>query len=235
MLGSLEEQGKDALQERRKHGKPRRERASTAAQCSLELTQARVWLNRAVQEGLAEAVKRPIRYQLVESKRLSLLDSEENDAPRHEFSRVLVLFQRPLRRRGSTQLMKTNLLRPRQAVLSAALLVIAALSLAACGGGGAADTSSTPSNTPSGGASSFAAYATCLRNHGVHLPGFGGAGSGGPPSSPPANPPSGSPPQNGGGFGGNLTPAQRKAFRAAQTACASLRPQGGFGGGGGAP
>ncbi|MGZ4314466.1 MAG: hypothetical protein ACXVRK_00930 [Gaiellaceae bacterium] len=138
--------------------------------------------------------------------------------------------------------MQTKLLRPVQAVLmSAALLVVAALALAACGSGtGTADPSATPSATPSGGASSFAAYTACLRNHWVKLPSFGGTGNGGtPPINPPTNPPSGSLPSNGGGgFGRNLTPAQRKTFQAAQMACASLRPQGGFfgrGAGGGAP
>jgi hypothetical protein len=138
-------------------------------------------------------------------------------------------------------MMQTKLLRPVQAVLSAALLVVVVLALAACGSGtGAAGPSATPSASPSGGASSFAAYAACLRNHGVKLPSFGGTGNGGtPPTNPPTNPPSGSLPPNGGGaFGRNLTPAQRKMFQAAQMACASLRPQGGpfgRGVGGGAP
>ena len=124
--------------------------------------------------------------------------------------------------------MQSRLPRPVQAALSAAVIVVVALALAGCGGGSdTADASAT-----GGGASSFAAYATCLRNHGVDLPSFGGRGSGG---SPPSNPPSGSPPQNGGGLRPNLTPAQRKAFRAAQSACASLRPQFPGGGNGGAP
>jgi hypothetical protein len=139
--------------------------------------------------------------------------------------------------------MPTTPLRPRQAVLPATALVLGALALSACGGNGtgaaatAASTpsTSTPSTTTGGGANRFAAYTSCLRQHGVTLPNFGGPRNGG---TPPANPPSGAPPRNGGGRGGffgNQTPAQSKAFQAAQTACASLRPQGGgfFGGRGG--
>jgi hypothetical protein len=135
--------------------------------------------------------------------------------------------------------MPTTPLRPVQAVLPAAGLVVLALALSACGGtaSGSAGTSSTPSTstpttTTGGGANRFAAYTSCLRQHGVTLPNFGRRGTNG--GTPPANPPGGNPPQNGrgrGGFFGNQTPAQRKAFQAAQTACASLRPQGGFFGG----
>jgi hypothetical protein len=130
--------------------------------------------------------------------------------------------------------MQTRLLRPAEAVRFASVLALAVLALAGCGGGASSpsDPPPTPSNTPSGGASAFAAYTSCLRKHGVQLPTFRGSSNGG---APPSSPPSGSPPQNGGdNLGGNLTPAQRKAFETAQKACASLRPQGGpFGGGGG--
>lgn len=57
---------------------PRTEK-ETAAQFSLQVTQARAWLKRAVREGLAETIKRPLRYQVVGSERLSLLDCEESD------------------------------------------------------------------------------------------------------------------------------------------------------------
>jgi predicted Rossmann fold nucleotide-binding protein DprA/Smf involved in DNA uptake len=50
----------------------------TAAQFVIEQGQARTWLKRAVHEGLAETVGRPLRYQLVESERLSLLDEDES-------------------------------------------------------------------------------------------------------------------------------------------------------------
>ncbi len=120
-------------------------------------------------------------------------------------------------------------------LLLAALVGAMVLAVAGCGGSSSASASSSAAGAPRGGASAFAAYASCLRKHGVDLPSFGGGGSGGsPPSSPPSgSPPSGSPPRNGGSFGGNLTPAQRKAFQVAQSACASLRLS--FGGGGSAP
>lgn len=130
--------------------------------------------------------------------------------------------------------MQTRRLRPPKAVRFASMPVLAVLALAGCGGGAKdpSDPPPTPSNTPSGAASTFAAYTSCLRKHGAQLPTFGGSSNRG---APPSSPPSGSPPQNGGNdLGGNLTPAQRKAFETAQKACASLRPQGGpFGGGGG--
>jgi predicted Rossmann fold nucleotide-binding protein DprA/Smf involved in DNA uptake len=57
---------------------PRGER-ETATQFAIELGQARAWLKRAVQDGLAETVKRPLRYRLITSRGLSLLESEESD------------------------------------------------------------------------------------------------------------------------------------------------------------
>jgi hypothetical protein len=103
-----------------------------------------------------------------------------------------------------------------------AALCGAALLVAGCG----------TTTTASGGSSSssgFAAYRTCLQQHGVTLPspgpsgapggGFGGGGFGG-----------------GGGFpGGGGSSSGSSTFQKAAAACASLRPSfggAGFGGGG---
>jgi len=102
---------------------------------------------------------------------------------------------------------------------------VCAFVAAGCGGGSgsAADspqavtttTTTTGSTTTTGNAAaSFAAYRSCLASHGVKLPsgGFGAAGGAGAGAA---------------GFRRLQTPAARKAA----TACASLRPTGGFGGG----
>jgi hypothetical protein len=79
---------------------------------------------------------------------------------------------------------------------------------AGCGSSGA-KASASPS--ASGGASGFAAYAACLRQHGVNIP---------------TARPSGRPSGGGGGFFGGGGANQQ-----AQQACRSLAPRGGFGGG----
>jgi hypothetical protein len=126
-----------------------------------------------------------------------------------------------------------------------------ATTIAACGGGSSAKTTATTSaptstttaNNTSARRAAAVAYRNCLASHGVNLPartpgtggtggggggfgggggGFGGGGGGG----------------GGGGFGGfggttTLPPGVSQAtYNAAQSACASLRPT--FGGGGGA-
>jgi hypothetical protein len=113
--------------------------------------------------------------------------------------------------------------------VGALLFVLAA----ACGGSSAkaASTTSTTASTRAG-AAGFAAYRTCLGQHGINLPprtrGTGGTGGGG----------FGGGGFGGGGFGGTprslpkgVTASQ---FAAAQKACASKLPAGGsgrFGGG----
>jgi len=59
-------------------GTPRSER-DVAEQFVIEVAQARSWLKRAVSEQLATASKRPVRYQLSDSRPLSLLDAADND------------------------------------------------------------------------------------------------------------------------------------------------------------
>jgi predicted Rossmann fold nucleotide-binding protein DprA/Smf involved in DNA uptake len=61
---------------------PRSER-DVATQFVIELTQARAWLKRAVGERLVETLKRPTRYQLIDMRRLSLLDSDAARADRN--------------------------------------------------------------------------------------------------------------------------------------------------------
>jgi hypothetical protein len=102
--------------------------------------------------------------------------------------------------------------------LIAALGVLLAACSSAAGAGGAATTSTTAKSTkPS--SSTFQAYTTCLKNHGVSFPsgrgGFpgGGAGGGAPPSSTP------------GATTTTFSAAQASKIKAAQTACASLRPK----------
>jgi hypothetical protein len=97
------------------------------------------------------------------------------------------------------------------------VLGCAALLLTA-GCGQTAAASSPSSAGPSGSASrSVTAYLTCLRQHGFNVP-----------TARPAAPPTARPTGRPSGFGaGNAT------FQKARQACASLRPAGGFGFGGG--
>jgi DNA processing protein len=46
----------------------------------IELAQARTWLKRAVELGVAKVLKRPVRYQLSDTRPLSLLDPDDGDA-----------------------------------------------------------------------------------------------------------------------------------------------------------
>lgn len=95
--------------------------------------------------------------------------------------------------------------------------VLAAVLLAGCASGATA--AKVAAASPTSSATGFAAYADCLRQHGVTLPS----------RSPGAVRPSGTA-NRGGGFGGNF--AQNPQMQAAAQACAALRPAGGaFGGG----
>jgi hypothetical protein len=104
----------------------------------------------------------------------------------------------------------------------AGALLVAALA-AGCGGSssgaaGTATASSSPTTTAGSGnaRTAFAAYSTCLAQHGVKLPqgGF-------------RRPDGGQPPRRGGFLPAGVS---RATFQKAQQACASKRPQGGFGG-----
>jgi hypothetical protein len=109
--------------------------------------------------------------------------------------------------------------------------------------GGSSNTSGTANGTGTGGAgnSGFQAYLTCLSQNGVTITmpsgGPGGAGpSGGPRSFPSGVRPSGGFggggfPGGGGGFFQKPANVDDATWQKAQTACASLRPSGGPGGG----
>src|SRR5437588_9371625 len=109
----------------------------------------------------------------------------------------------------------------RSRLLLPALFV--ALAAAGCGGGStkasASATTTTTTSTTTDRTAALQKYRDCLAQHGVTLP--AGTGQqrqqqGPPPSNTPRTLPSG---------------VDQKTFEAAQQACASLRPQGGFGGG----
>jgi hypothetical protein len=107
-----------------------------------------------------------------------------------------------------------------------ALLIAGSVALTACGGGSSTATSTTTTAGSGAGQAkaSLAAYTSCLAKHGVKLPNFGGTRG--------TFPTGGSFPPTGGGRSQFNSPA----FRKASSACASLRPKGGFGnrpGGGG--
>ncbi len=129
----------------------------------------------------------------------------------------------------------------------------ALLLLSACGGSSSSADSSTdaaaaaPTAAASGAAAGgdFAEYRQCMSDNGVTLPDFAGGGNGGPSGFPsvmpsgmptdfPSGMPTGAPPSGGpggGGFPGGGLPegVDQQTYDAAQTACASLAPQGGFG------
>jgi hypothetical protein len=121
-----------------------------------------------------------------------------------------------------------------RAVLSVPALLLAAVTIAGCGGssgatkaGGAATSAavspaagSSSAGGRGGGTNGFAAFTTCLKQHGVTIP-----------TRPPGGTrPSGAPrTRGGGGFGGGAFATSGPAAAAAK-ACASLRPTGGFGG-----
>ena len=86
-----------------------------------------------------------------------------------------------------------------------------------CGTKPAAASASAPASASPG--AGVSAYLTCLRQHGASVPTAR-------PTARPSARPSGPRPSGGpGGFAAN------PAFRKAMTACASLRPKGGFGAG----
>ncbi len=125
------------------------------------------------------------------------------------------------------------------------------LLLSACGGSSSTDSSTdsaaaaaTSSATGAAvpGGADMTAYRDCLAENGVTLPDGVGGGNGGPPSGfpsgmptdMPSGMPTGAPPSGGpagGGFPGGGLPegVDQETFDAAQAACASLAPQGGFG------
>jgi hypothetical protein len=127
-------------------------------------------------------------------------------------------------------------------VVAGALLIVVA---AACGGS-SAKAASTTSTTAGNRAAGFAAYRTCLSQHGITLP-QRTPGSGGPPSTTAGGTGGGGSGAGAGGFGGggfggggfggtprSLPPGVTTAqYAAAQKACASKLPAGGFGGFGG--
>ncbi len=141
-------------------------------------------------------------------------------------------------------------------VLALAGGALSLLALAACSSGGSDDTSSSAAASPAAsaaaggggtggpGGADFAAYRDCLAQNGVTLPDFGGNGGGTPPSgmptgappsgmTPPSGMPSGGPDGGGPNGGGMQLPegVDQATWDAAQQACASVAPQGGFGGG----
>ena len=120
---------------------------------------------------------------------------------------------------------------PARSSLLLLLVGVVPLVLSACGGS-AASGSSTSTTKPSGKASE-AAYASCLKKHGVTLPNFN-RGSGGIPAGggtrPSFTPGSGSFPGGAPGSGGGAFRNNPK-FQKAASACKSLRPSGGAAGG----
>jgi hypothetical protein len=104
---------------------------------------------------------------------------------------------------------RSLLSRPRRALVPAAAGCAALLLIAGCG-----QAKSAAATAPSSAGSSITAYLTCLRQHGVNVP------TARPTVRPTARPT--------GGFG-----AGSAAMQKARQACASLRPAGGFGFGGG--
>ena len=119
-------------------------------------------------------------------------------------------------------------LTPRRAAKALGLLALGlalAFAVSACGSSSASSgstTSAAPTGTTgssSSGAKSLSAFRSCLTQHGF-TPSQGGPGGGGGVGGGTGAP---------GGNRPNLTPAQQQAL----SACASLRPAGGFGGRGG--
>jgi hypothetical protein len=98
--------------------------------------------------------------------------------------------------------------------------------LAACSGNGGGGNASA---VPGGGASGFAAYTDCLRQHGVNLPSGRPFGQ---RSGRPSNRPSGVRPSGfgGGGFGGGFLGSEappgvdQSTWDSARQACAGLQP-----------
>jgi hypothetical protein len=114
--------------------------------------------------------------------------------------------------------------------LAGALLVTALA--AGCGGsssGSVGTTTASATTGPGNARTAFAAYSTCLAQHGVKLPQGGFRRRPGGNAGPP---PTGTNAGTGRRAGGFLPAGvSRATFQKAQQACASKRPQGGFGGG----
>jgi hypothetical protein len=107
---------------------------------------------------------------------------------------------------------RSCLSRPRRALIPVAAGCAALLLIAGCGQAKSAAATAPSSSSPA--RSSITAYLTCLRQHGVNVP------TTRPTTRPTARPT--------GGFG-----SPSAAMLKARQACASLRPAGGFGFGGG--
>jgi hypothetical protein len=102
--------------------------------------------------------------------------------------------------------------------LRASVIVIVIAAAAGCGSSSSGGSGATTTNAT--GARSFAAFTSCLKQHGVKSLGAGLSGG---------QPPSGAPPSGG-------TPPQLSAkMQKAIAACQQYAPQGGQGGGFGAP
>ena len=115
----------------------------------------------------------------------------------------------------------------------AVVLAAGALVLTGCGGGGSKANASAGSSTTTTAATgrntaAFQKYRDCLKQHGVDLPNFGQRGQ----RQGQAGETTGSsvPPRTQPSLPAGVTQEQ---FQAAQQACESLRPTGGFGGGAG--
>ena len=102
------------------------------------------------------------------------------------------------------------------------LLILTCLAIAATACGNTSNSSSPNQSTTTAAKRSTTAFTSCLKNHGVTLPGGGGFPQGGQPPNG-AQPPSNGQPPSGTGSGGPEIPAK---FRKAIKACASLAPQG---------
>ncbi len=124
------------------------------------------------------------------------------------------------------------------ALARGAVLALLLAVATACGGSSSPKVAAGASTTTApgaGSASGFAAYASCLKAHGVDL----GSGTQGPGGTPPSGVTPGQGGIPGGGGSAGTPPSLPKGvtqsqFDAAEKACASKRPTGGFGGGGGA-
>jgi hypothetical protein len=102
----------------------------------------------------------------------------------------------------------------RTRILFALFLVVAA---GRSSGGTKVSAGAATTTTAAAGQAGFQAYSDCLKQHGVDMPARTGQPPGGGQRPPRSLPPG----------------VDQKTFDAAQTACASKRPTGGFGGGGG--
>jgi hypothetical protein len=126
--------------------------------------------------------------------------------------------------------------------LTIAMLGLGTLAVLAAGCGGSGSGGTPSSSGTAIGNNQFQAYVNCLQQNGVTItmpsggPGMGGPGGGVPsgtpafPSGAPGGFPSGGMP--GGGMFQKPSGVSQEAWDKAQSACASLRPSMGPGGGG---